>query len=169
MRHFSGIKTKRQTNSWSHFTDFSRVTLGMDLVQGFCITKLKEFTLLCEEGRGLFFLWWVRTASKMGYLLCKSWPKASWRHYILKEVMLEGEGERGKRGSKKILFLVYPKIWRNAIDIQTDGISESGYWWIGICEDHLRPVCNSEHTMVELLFCKMWQLVVIWINCFAMK
>lgn len=32
MRHFFGIKTKRQAYSWSYFNDFSRVTLVMDLV-----------------------------------------------------------------------------------------------------------------------------------------
>lgn len=40
----------------------------------------------------------------------KAAPKAIWRLNILKEVMWEEEGEREKRGNKRILFLMHPNF-----------------------------------------------------------
>lgn len=96
----------------------------------------KECTLLCEDWSGIFFLWWVRTASKIG-LLCKSCPKVFCGHCMLKEMILEEKGEAGKRGSKRDCFLMCTKIWRNGVVDRWD----TGTRLLVTC--HLRRPCEA--------------------------
>lgn len=72
--------------------------------------KIKNAHHGVRRRKGYFFFCGESEQHPKWNSFAKAAPKAIWRLNILKEVMLEEEGEREKRGNKRILFFNVPKF-----------------------------------------------------------